>query len=395
MESVERIFAPLSLQEFVDGYWCRQHLVLHRNDRDYYSRLFRFADVDRYLAVAATAGDAWLSLVKDGKVTSRRRIQETDVRDLYREVNGGTTVLLESTNRCWAPTAELASSLGQALSARVKVNVYMTPPGQQAAPIHPDIQDVLVLQTEGAKEWYLYAERLYQAVETLEHRVNLGYARPAQPESLDLAEQTMLKPGDLLYVPRGMLHRAVAPPDRPSLHLTVCVTPTYWVDFLKVAVEALSLEEEGLAGALPPGFEHDGAVREPARAQFQEMLRRLAERASFDRTADAFARARNRTEVNPADGHFAQLLRLEEIAMDTWVEQRRGRFPRFEVSGETALLSFGAGQVQLPASLSPALDFVCRHPRFRVAELPGSLSEQSKKVLVQRLIREGLLRARL
>ncbi len=392
--TVERILSPVPVRQFLDDYFGRRHLVLHRKDPDYYGRLFRFADVDRYLAVAAKSADAWLSLGKGGKVTHRVRAQEVDVRDLYTAVNGGSTVLLESTDRCWPPTAELAAGLSRALSARVKVNVYMTPPGQQGAPIHPDVQDVFVLQMEGAKEWHIYGDRIYEAVETLEHVDTLGYSRPALPQEPALAEQTLLEAGDLLYLPRGVLHRAVAPPDRPSLHLTVCVTSTYWVDFLKVAVEALSLDHPELAGALAPGFEHDPAVRDRLRTDFSSLLRRLAEHASFDRTADVFARARTQAEANPADGHFEQILHLGEITADTLVERRPGRPVRVEVAGDTSRLEFGAAHIQAAAALAPAFEFVRDHPRFRVRELPDAMSAQSKLVLAQRLVREGLLRAR-
>jgi hypothetical protein len=37
------------------------------------------------------------------------------------------------------------------------------------------------------------------------------------------------------------------------------------------------------------------------------------------------------------------------------------------------------------------MEFIRDHPRFKVAELPD-LDNQSKQVLVRRLIREGLLR---
>jgi hypothetical protein len=391
--TAERIFSPVSVQQFLGDYWGRRHLVVHRGDREYFERLFSFADVDRYLAITAKSGDAWLSVGQGGKVARRIRTQDVDVRDLYAAVHGGSTILLESTDRWWAPTAELASELGHALSARVKVNVYITPPGQQGAPIHPDVQDVFVLQMEGAKEWHIYEDRVYEAVETLEHIDGFGYTRPALPGEPTLALRTVLETGDLLYLPRGVLHRAVAPPDRPSLHLTVCATPVYWVDFLKVAVEALSLEHPELAGALAPGFERDPAVRDRLRAEFGSLLRLVADHASFDRAADVYALARTRAEANPADGHFEQLLRLDEITADTLVERRRGRPLRVEAAGDAVRLHFGASHIQAAAALTPVFEFIRDHPRFRAGELPGSMSGQSRQVLVQRLVREGLLRA--
>jgi hypothetical protein len=43
--------------------------------------------------------------------------------------------------------------------------------------------------------------------------------------------------------------------------------------------------------------------------------------------------------------------------------------------------------------MGPALEHVRDHERFRVRDLPGTLDDDSKVVLVRRLVREGLLRA--
>lgn len=389
--TAERVLAPVPLQQFLDVYWGKRHLVVRRNDSGHYGSIFRFADVDRYLALAARHPEARLQLGQKG-VSRKASVQEVEARELYAAVSSGATVLLESIDRCWPAAAELALVLSEAFSARVKVNVYMTPAGYQGAPLHPDIQDVFVLQMEGSKDWTLYEERVYEAVETLEHTRNMGYSVPPFGSDPQVAEQTSLEQGDLLYIPRGLLHRAVAPPTTPSLHLTVCVTPVYWVDFLKAAVEVLSIQHSELGRSLPPGFERDPAVRGALQGEFAALLALVQDHASLEQTAAVFARARARRRSNPADGHFEQLLRADELTDDTVVERRRGLTPILEVHDDSAVLTFGTGQVKTAANLRSALELVCNRERFRVRDLPDTLSPKSKAVLVQRLIREGLLR---
>jgi hypothetical protein len=48
--------------------------------------------------------------------------------------------------------------------------------------------------------------------------------------------------------------------------------------------------------------------------------------------------------------------------------------------------------VRGPASIESALRFIAAAEAFQVRELPDALTDQSKLVLVRRLVREGLLR---
>jgi hypothetical protein len=123
------------------------------------------------------------------------------------------------------------------------------------------------------------------------------------------------------------------------------------------------------------------------------MLRRFSAAASFERTLDTVARARLQAPHYPADGHFAQLVRLGEIGPETVVRRRDGLTPFVERGDGEASIRFAASTVGVPAVLGSALEHVRDHERFRVRDLPGELDDDSKVVLVRRLIRDGLLRA--
>ncbi|MEM7482690.1 MAG: cupin domain-containing protein [Acidobacteriota bacterium] len=386
--TAERLFSPLGLSTFVAQYWQSQHLLLQRDHSSHYGDLFRLRDIDRYLTLAAETGLGNISLIRDGKVTRKLRPRGLDVRQLYSALGNGSTLLFEQIDHLWMPVRELAADLARSLSARVKVNVYLTPPGRQGAPIHPDIQDVFVLQLEGAKEWHLYGESMYEPVETTEYLTELGYRRPVMPKEPEAMPPVTLEPGDLLYMPRGLLHRAVAPADRPSLHLTVCATPIYWVDFLKVAIEAASLERPELAAALPPGFEWAG-VDATLQEAFESAVDLVRRGTSFATVAQAFAQ---RTEKLPGDGHFHTLLHLEEITAETVLEARTGSPCEIVHRGDKVELRCGSIKLQGPAGVAQAFERIRDRPRLRVAEFSEDLSAEAKVSLARRLVSEGLLR---
>ena len=88
-----------------------------------------------------------------------------------------------------------------------------------------------------------------------------------------LLTELTLRPGDVLYVPRGMPHCAMAK-DSTSLHLTVSITPLYWMDLLKAAVEQAAVHASALRRSLPIGFVEQPTAVEVLRREFSDVCER-------------------------------------------------------------------------------------------------------------------------
>ncbi|KAA6418069.1 MAG: bifunctional lysine-specific demethylase and histidyl-hydroxylase NO66-like [Trebouxia sp. A1-2] len=171
---------------------------------------------------------------------------------LYRD---GCTLQVHQPQRFQKDLAGVCSGLEQRLGCLVGINAYLTPPGTQGLAPHHDDVDIFVCQTEGSKRWRLYNPRK-------------GFALPAQPSG-DLPEDTLgdpvmdvtLQVGDVLYMPRGTVHQAVAQQDA-STHLTISTYQNFSVGTLAQAVlhSAMQGQEEplclplSLRRGLPPGF---------------------------------------------------------------------------------------------------------------------------------------------
>ena len=59
--------------------------------------------------------------------------------------------------------------------------------------------------------------------------------------------------------------------------------------------------------------------------------------------------------------------------------------------GESLDILFGPTQISLPAFTRPSVEAALSGKPLRVSDLPGQLDDPGKIVLVQRLIREGML----
>jgi ribosomal protein L16 Arg81 hydroxylase len=398
--SFEHLIAPLTPQSFFANYWEQRHFHLARNDRSHFAGLFSLADVDAYLTQAAQNPAAYVSIIRVGQPVQRVRVQDANLSQLYSAFHAGNTLLLEAVERDWPSLAHLARTLRNRLSAQIHVNVYLSPPGAQGAHLHSDIHDVLAVHLEGAKDWWLYEGRIH------EPREDLSYIRLLAPSGLKsvyereavdrpVAKQLCLQPGDVLYMPRGLVHKAIARQQAHSLHLAITISPIAWVEVLKAAAEVASAHHPELSRSLWPGFETMDT--KTLATMVRETFHRLAELASQDavleQTIEVLKRSRMGEESRMGDGHFEQLLHLEEISDQTWIERREHQQCEVASSGKGAVLYFGADQMSGPPGIARALHYIRVHQRFQVRELPALPDEKSRIILVKRLIREGLLRA--
>jgi hypothetical protein len=129
-----------------------------------------------------------------------------------RELAAGRTLLLSQVNEWHPPIARLVAELRRELGRAVEAFVFLTPPGRQAMVTHRDDADVIVLQLHGRKSW-----RVHGGPSPDGHWVSGACPRPG-PVLLE----TVIEPGQVLYLPRGFAHRAVGEHGL-SLHLSLTI----------------------------------------------------------------------------------------------------------------------------------------------------------------------------
>jgi hypothetical protein len=143
----------------------------------------------------------------------------------------GFSLILNKLNYHSGPVAELCQDWGHVFGFVTDGNLYFTPPGAQAFESHFDWMETFVLQLAGSKVWRLYASQL-------------DFPRPDlkfKPTLASLGEPIasfVMTPGDVLYMPSGVIHEAYVPSfaeAESSLHLTlgVVVDPMFtWTGFV-------------------------------------------------------------------------------------------------------------------------------------------------------------------
>ena len=81
------------------------------------------------------------------------------------------------------------------------------------------------------------------------------------------------------------------------------------------------------------------------------------------------------------------------MALDSHVGGRTGLIYRCSEEGDRMTLHCHSTEISFPRSVSAAVAHALETPRFQARDLPGKLDDESKVVLLQRSIREGLVTA--
>lgn len=335
-----------------------------------------------------------LRMVKEGNTlppssyTKRARIQSRELTDLvdpgrvYELFGDGATIVLQALHRHWTPLAHFCRDLELALTHPVQVNVYLTPPVAQGLDIHYDTHDVFVLQVSGIKHWKVWHREFDSP---LAHQKRTGrYEDPG-----DAAIDVELKPGDVLYIPRGFLHAAQTL-DRESAHLTIGILNYTWLDALRTILEAAETEPS-FRRSLPVGFADDPAMFANDVAEALRAFAGWVEGRDAGVIADRLATRFWSTRTPVLRGQLQQVLALDAVSDATLVRRRRGAVMRTSQVDDSIAVTLGDRRLMMPSIARPAVEFIARTPTFSVSELAPFLDSGGRIVLVRRLIREGLL----
>lgn len=178
-----------------------------------------------------------------------------DLPALFACHDGGASLVVSQFHDIHPPLARFCRGLEKAFLHGVQANIYLTPPGAQGFRAHFDTHDVLVLQVSGRKTWRVWDDAPYPSPTR-----HTPWENQVTPEGAPhVLEMT---PGDVLYLPRGTLHEAMAQKGvaqtgeaqqggAPSLHITIGLMEPGLGEMLRNLLDALEAEEPALRAALP------------------------------------------------------------------------------------------------------------------------------------------------
>ena len=387
--------------EFADSYWGADALLTPARELEQdFSDLFSADAVDQLISRHGLR-TPFLRMAKDGSVIGSANYTRSggvgaaiadQVADdkVLAQLAGGATLVLHALHRTWPPLIDFGSSLAAELGHPVQINAYITPPQNQGFAAHYDTHDVFVLQVAGSKRWTIHRPVLDDPLpdQTWDLRKRQVAARAAEKPVID----TVLQPGDALYLPRGFLHSAVAQGE-VSIHVTVGVHALTAYDLARELIAAAVSDRE-LRRSLPMGI--DVADVDALAGHVKAAAARLTaavDGADAEHIAAVVSRVRRRqaAETRPAPLRpLAQLEVLRTVDGATALRLRPGARPIYRSGADRTVVDVLDTSISWPAQVSTALRHALSGSVFRPDDLPG-LDPDEQLVMARRLLREGLV----
>lgn len=190
---------------------------------------------------------------------------------LIDQLRRGSMVRVRDLQNASPPVGHTVRQLERLFLARCQANLYLAPAGGAGFPAHFDISDGFIIQCGGAKDWTIYEDYVDQT--------RLPTAdTPWEPERykpLGPGKSMVLRPGDVLYLPRGVMHAARCT-NRHSLHLTISLEGLTYADVLQSEIRRLAHDVAELRNRIPWSLDgRDEALTEVLREQMRMLAGRV------------------------------------------------------------------------------------------------------------------------
>jgi hypothetical protein len=386
-EAFALAFQGLSVE---DGLRLREECItryIPGRDPKRFEQLLTIADLDAFLATDA-AQIPRVAMADSGRNGSASVPDElftfsdgkVDPSRLFALFDATATLIVSQFQDVHPPLARFCRGLEQVFLHSVQANIYLTPSGAQGFRSHFDSHDVLVLQVNGQKRWRVWDE---QPVPFATNQTPWdGDAHKVDPAK---AKELTLKPGDVLYMPRGVVHDAATQEgDEPSLHITVGLMEPTWAETLKAAIDQLIATEPALRQAFPTWRLNDEAARGKLIEQARERMALVASEKGVD---------------------LASLYFLQSLASDRMPLSGRGLIAPVPGPDDVLILADTVHHHVVPVGEGAELRWAGEAEKLTSVELgwlerltggatPGALGGEAALAFCRRLAKAGLLERR-
>ena len=372
--------------DFVAEQLGRTWVHAEHADRARFADLLSLAQLDEILGTHAVRHPGIRLVRADQDVPAAEYIWRdlmVDPARVARLFAEGATVIFGALHDRHEGMRRLCAELTRQATARTQTNIYLTPPDSQGFKPHWDTHDVFVLQIEGSKRWRIYGGGPEQPLKDQKFD-------PAVHESGDVEAEFTLWAGEVLYIPRGIMHAAVTT-EEVSLHVTLGMMAYTWSDLLVDSVSELAERRPEWRRNVPFGLAEDDPDGSRTRARLREMLARLPDEVDLE--AVIAERQRSFDDVyRPREGdHMRQALAAASVRKDDQVRWRAGVSGRLERRNGRAVLMTSDREVDFPAAAARTLEVLISASRVRAGDVDDGLDWESRRTVLEALVREGMV----
>jgi lysine-specific demethylase/histidyl-hydroxylase NO66 len=383
--------APLGSERFMADHFGQRpvHIPAPEGGR---SPVVDWARLKALLAIRSHWSERNIDLVMNSRAVAREHYMDgaasleggsarlADPNKVGAFLSMGASLVANSVEQIAPEVRALTDMLARHFAWRAEANLYCSFGGIQAFASHYDPHEVFALHCEGEKVWRIYRNRADAPLTPI-----LG--DEAAQQVIDRIKgpvlmEVRMRPGDLLYIPRGYFHDALAS-SGASLHLTLGVI-LHSGRILFRLLEETALRDRAFRDYLPDGREGEGA---PLRTRLAELGDRIAE---IMRSPAFLADVIN--SQAKLVRHDRALYLPDRPALEAFARTER---PAEIVRGDDgASLRIGGGGDLALGALAEEAEWILGQPAIVVQQLLARYphrTDEALRALVETLARAGLV----
>lgn len=289
------LLAPVTPEQFFAEHHDKAPLHV-RGDPGKFAQVLSWRQINRLLDMTHIWSGTSLKLVMDSQTIPPEQfcarapgrdgaqLLQPDAKLVQGWIAKGASVVMNDVDSLTPGLAGVSNALEAAGLGKAQANVYISWQSHKAFRTHYDTHDVWAVQVEGEKDWNIWEGR---AEWPIPHPLFKGQPQAHHDQARGrLRGVVKMKPGDLLYLPRGWYHDALA--EAPaSVHVAYGVHAPLGMDLLNILMER-ALHDAEFRKPLP---RQDGSV--PAKFALTQRAgllgQRLADYAREPKVMEALA----------------------------------------------------------------------------------------------------------
>lgn len=380
------VIAPLSFEEFEMEYFEKKYFHVKRGNSSYYSQALSYDAIESYLYNETLKFPSTRLTNAREDIASEKYVvgEKVITSNLLKHFVEGSTIVLSGLHEHVAGLGELVSNLTKQFYQRFQTNIYITPKGSQGFKVHYDTHDVFVLQIHGRKTWKIYKDNPVSLPNKL-----MEFSPGKYPVG-EVEETIIAEAGDLIYIPRGVMHQAETN-DEMSIHVTLGMLGYTWTDLLIESILEFSKMEGSLRKFLPREMLRNG-VNQNNLKYFEELFAVMSSRISLQESVNRFKREVSASQKINIKNLLTQGDSVSSINENSIFEIRQNVLFLIKKKGENVVMEWQGKEVEFPLFMDPAIHFIAKTKQpFALSQIPDCVDEEGKIVFVTRLIKEGLL----
>jgi hypothetical protein len=290
----------------------------------------------------------------------------------------GKTLIFNGIDRQLPAIASLTRGLEGELKCRLWCNLYLTPANGHGFQTHYDSHDVFVLQLIGSKLWRIGASAADSPMPFQGHSDMPGMGA--------VSRELRLQPGEVLYLPRGILHDAVAEDDL-SCHLTIGMHPKTFLDAILTAVTIAADRDPRFRRYMPMGT---FSIGPEVIAESRQLMSSISDK-DFADVGEAFCELLASQRRRSPEGLLSLKGKSGELTAEDWFRAKPHLMSSLFREDRQAVLHALGKAMTFPLSQADDVALCCSGKAFSLSDLKAQPSLAAAGAFVHRLLLDGVV----